>query len=1012
MTIKRNMLIVWVLIVSSWNLSAQTKPTDNIGSHPISVFALKNAKIVIDPNKTIEKGTIIIRDQMIESVGASVTIPKDAIEVDLSGKTVYAGFIDPYSIYGLKDEVKPAAGATPPGPNSWNPKVTPEKVAISLFSTDDKAAERLRASGLTTVQLIPKIGIIKGYSSVVMLGNGSTESQILSNKNLLTTSIRASGMWTDPYPSSQMGIIALTRQVFYDAQWYGSALSAFQKKPTTNKAPEFDPALNELNQFFQSRQPLIMESSTELEIVRNAKIANEFGLKAVFVGTGTEYKNIDDIKALNSTLIIPVNFTEAPDVTSPEKILTTTADDLLAWDYSPENAKILETNKVTFAFTTKDLKDPSSYLSNIRTTVKRGLSETTALAALTTIPAQLIGAEKMLGSIEAGKTANLTITSGNVFDDQTSVQQVWISGTRYDVKQEPVVNFNGVWVSSSNKISQIEIKGSSPNLTISAKINGKTVKFKTAKPEFEQLNGSFDTDSLGMKGVASVSFTKIGQQLTAAILWPELKSESLNLTFKEEVKEDSKKLDKKQTVQMASFPLTYPFGSYGRETKLPDQPNQILVKNTTVWTSTDKGILTDTDLLIEKGKIKSVGKNLTASKDAVVIDGKGKHITAGIIDAHSHSAISGGINEGGQAMTSEVRIQDVINPYDINIYYQLAGGVTTANIMHGSANAIDGQTQTIKYRWGGNAQDLFFQNALPGIKFALGENPKRSSSSSSNRYPQTRLGVNNIIRDYFEHAIDYKKQWTEYNQSKKGIAPRRDLELDALVEILNGQRTIHCHSYVQSEILGLISIADELGFKVGTFQHVLEGYKTAAEIKKHGAMASTFSDWWGYKYEVIDAIPYNAPIMNKVGIVVSFNSDSDELARRLNMEAAKAVKYGGIPQEEAIQFVTINPAKQLGIDKYVGSLEVGKDADFVIWSESPLSSFSKPEQTWIDGRLYFDLKQDDTSRNKIKQIKNDLVQKVLASGQSVSRESFKNLQPKVHECFDYYEGLDLTGGAQ
>lgn len=1006
-------LLLLCLFVSAQNITAQTKPVDNIGSNPVKVFALTNAKIVVSPTKTIEKGTIVIRDHSIESVGADVSVPKDAVTYDLSGKTVYAGFIDFYSTYGLRDELKPAQGTSPAGAAAWNPKVTPQNRAVNLFTPDEKAAEKLRSQGLTTVHIVPKSGIIRGFGALVNLGNGSTESQILSNKTLLNTSIRSSAdFWTDPYPNSQMGVIALTRQMFYDAQWYANKMAAYRQNPTANKAPDYDPSLEELATVLASGQPIVMESSNELETIRNSKIASEFNLKSIFLSSGTEYKNVSDIKALKSTIVIPVNFTEAPDLTSPEKIMAASVDELLAWDYAPENPMILEKNQIPFALTSKELKDPAKFLSQIRISVKRGLSESGALAALTTVPASLLGADRVLGTVEAGKTANLTITTGNIFSDESAVNQVWIDGTRYDVKAEPVIDFRGVWSSSSNKISEIEIKGKPESLTITAKSGSKTIKFKTAKTEFELLTGSFDADSIGVPGAALVSFSKLAQNLTAQIVWPDLQNESITFTFKEAAKDDAKKDEKKPGVQNSSFPLTYPFGAFGHESKQPEQPAYIIVKNTTVWTSSDKGILTDTDVLIEKGKIKSIGKNLTTPKDALTIDGKGKHLSAGLIDAHSHNAIDGGVNEGGQAMTSEVRVQDVLDPYDINIYYQLAGGVTSANLMHGSANAIGGQTQTVKYRWGGNAQDIMFENALPGIKFALGENPKRSSSPNSNRYPQTRLGVNDIIRDYFKHAIDYKKEWDQYNKNKKGVAPRRDIELDALVDILEGKRTIQCHSYVQSEILGLIRIADELGFKVGTFQHVLEGYKVADEIKKHGAMASTFSDWWGYKYEVIDAIPYNGPIMDKVGVVVSYNSDSNELARRLNMEAAKAVKYGGLSQNDALKFVTLNPAKQLGIDKRVGSIEEGKDADFVIWSGSPLSSFSKPEQTWIDGRLYFDLAKDTEMRKSIRQMKSTLAQKVLASGQSAPKENVNKLKPKIHECFDYFEGLDMAGGAQ
>ena len=371
--------------------------------------------------------------------------------------------------------------------------------------------------------------------------------------------------------------------------------------------------------------------------------------------------------------------------------------------------------------------------------------------------------------------------------------------------------------------------------------------------------------------------------------------------------------------------VIYPFEPFGWEEGQNPKQETILIKNATVWTNEKEGVLQNTDVLIKNGKIAGVGKNLSDA-GAKVIDGTGKHVTPGIIDEHSHIAAAS-INEGGQSVTSEVRIADNLNPDDVNIYRQLSGGVTTSHILHGSANVIGGQTQLIKLRWGANAEDLKFKNWDGQIKFALGENVKRSSSQSgNNRYPDTRMGVEQVLVDAFTRAKDYQKAWKEYeaNKGKKGVvavAPRRDLELDALVEILNNKRFITCHSYVQSEITGAIEVANRMGYKYNTFTHILEGYKVADKMKAHGSNASTFSDWWAYKMEVEDAIPYNAAIMQKVGLNVAINSDDAEMARRLNQEAAKIVKYGGVTEEEALKMVTLNPAKMLHVDDRVGSLE-------------------------------------------------------------------------------------------
>ena len=392
----------------------------------------------------------------------------------------------------------------------------------------------------------------------------------------------------------------------------------------------------------------------------------------------------------------------------------------------------------------------------------------------------------------------------------------------------------------------------------------------------------------------------------------------------------------------------------------------------------------------------------------MVIDGIGKHITPGLIDCHSHSAAFS-INEGTQSITAEVRIQDVLNSNDITIYRELAGGLTMANILHGSANTIGGQNAVIKLRWGATPDALLYSNAVKGIKFALGENVKQSNWGDDNttRYPQTRMGVEQILRDAFSSAVEYQKKWSDYNKNpkqwKKKVPPRRDLELEALVEILEGKRQIHCHSYRQDEILMLTRVAEDFGFIVGTFQHVLEGYKVADRIKEHGANASTFSDWWAYKYEVIDAIPYNGALMTDVGVTVSFNSDSRELARRMNTEASKGVKYGGLSEEEALKLVTLNPAIQLKIDKWVGSLEVGKDADFVIWTDHPLSTRAVCEQTWIDGIRYFSLEEDNKLKKRDKKLRRNLVNKILSKKDDKKKKEWKHHE---EESADHQHCLD------
>jgi imidazolonepropionase-like amidohydrolase len=416
--------------------------------------------------------------------------------------------------------------------------------------------------------------------------------------------------------------------------------------------------------------------------------------------------------------------------------------------------------------------------------------------------------------------------------------------------------------------------------------------------------------------------------------------------------------------------------------------NGTLIQNATIMTVT-KGTIPKGSILVRDGQIAAVGKDVKAPEGAQVIDATGKYVTPGLIDCHSHIAVDGNVNEGSVAVSSMVRIEDVLDAEDPNIYRDLAGGLTTANVLHGSANPIGGQNAVIKLRWGKSAKELLFEGAPPGIKFALGENPKRSNftppQGTPRRFPATRMGVEYVIREAFTQAREYVQKWDEYKRQSAArngggaatvLPPKRDLKLEALAEVLRGERLVHAHCYRADEILMLIRLADEFGFKITTFQHVLEGYKVAKEIAAHGAGASTFSDWWAYKVEAYDAVPYNAAIMARKGVLVSLNSDSAELARRMNLEAAKAVKYGGLGEDEALAMVTINPAKQLRIDQRVGSIEVGKDADLTIFSGHPLSTYSVVEKVFIDGQVYFDRQADIARRAEAEKEKKALKERM------------------------------------
>jgi imidazolonepropionase-like amidohydrolase len=987
--------IILLFLIFSPKLLAQTTPTEGLRDNTPDVHALINAKIVSSPGKVIEKGTVVIRDGFIEAIGENITPPADARIWDYSGKTVYPGFIESYLSIGLKKQKEDEQGneeesseESEKGASFWNPNIHPQYRALDYFQPEEKQLETYHKLGFTAAVVVPNDGIIRGKGALVSLSEEKPNDILIQDDIAQYFAFETEGHFpSNQYPSSLMGCIALIRQTLFDAKWYQNAWKACQMNPTTQMRPEKNDALEALNPVINLQQRIVWQTNYNFNILRALKIANEFGLHPVIYGSGDEYVILDELKKSKVSLILPVDFPQELQVETPDEALEVSLTELQHWDLAPENLAKLQAAGIEFALTTADLKKAGDFLSRVREAIKRGLSEEAALAALTTTPAKLYGVHNRLGSIEKGKMAYLTVTNGDLFKEKTKVLDVWVDGNRFEVTKQPLVEINGIWQVAFNFEKakwegKLQIYGELEKLKADL-IQGNTkISVKEISLDWKRLTVLFAGDTLGYPGFISLAGSVESKQITGNGRLPNGRSFEWTAKWVGPIKEEEKK-PSPEIPQKTIAQIGYPFGAFGRK-QIPKQPKSILVKNATIWTSGPQGILDDADLLITSGKISKVGKDLTAPSGALIIDAQGKHVTPGLIDCHSHSGISGSVNEWTQAVTSEVRIGDVINSYSIDFYRELAGGVTAANLLHGSANPIGGQNAVVKLRWGMLPEEIKLKTAPPGIKFALGENVKQSNwgDDFTTRYPQTRMGVEQIMRDRFKAALDYEKAWNDYNAAKNKksiIPPRRDLELDALLEVLHGERLIHCHAYRQDEILMLIRLADEFGFTIGTFQHILEGYKVADIIAEHGAGASAFSDWWAYKFEVYDAIPYNGALMHGVGVLVSYNSDSDELARRLNTEAAKAVKYGGISEEEALKFVTINPAKQLKIDDRVGTIEPGKDADFVIWSDSPLSTYSICEQTWIEGRKYFDREEDLQMRMEIEKQRNAIVQKYLAS---------------------------------
>ncbi|MFQ6112928.1 MAG: amidohydrolase family protein [bacterium] len=991
----------------------QTTPIEGLRQNTPDVHALVNARIVPAPGKVIEKGSVILRDGIIEAVGEQLTPPPDARIWNYEGLTIYPGLIESYSHLGLPKEKKKepqgsAAQASQPkkqekqGAEHWNPRVHPENNAARLYRPGKEEIEKLRALGFTAALIVPDKGIFRGTSALVSLVDGSPNEQIIRENVAQHLAFERSRSFRDrTYPNSLMGAIALIRQTLLDAQWYRQAYEAYNLKPQGQTKPEANEALAALSEVLQGVQPVIFEVENDLNLLRALKIGREFGLKLWIRGSGHEYRQIEKIKTSDLPLIVPVNFPEAPDVESAEAALSVSLVELSHWDAAPENPKRLQRAGIQFALTSAALKKPTDFHQRVRQAIGRGLTKEAALAALTSTPAKLLGADKQLGSIEPGKLAHLVVTEGELFDEESKILDVWVNGKRFEVTKKPEVDPRGHWQltftlpDEKPLQTELELKGKVEKLSGTLLKDTTKIKLQKANLVHKRLSLVFTGDSLGHAGVIRMSGSVEEKKMTGQGQLPDGWWFNWSAEWKEAMESEEIRPGEKSKIaaEPAKAPLSPP-GAYGRLTA-PVQPEHVLIRGTTIWTCGPQGRLENADMLVTKGKITAIGRNLDAPSDAFIIDANGKHVTPGLIDAHSHTGISQGVNEGTQAVTAEVRVGDVINNYDIAFYRELAGGLTVAHQLHGSANPIGGHTSVVKLRWGASPEELKIEDAMPGIKFALGENVKQSNWGDrfTTRYPQTRMGVEQIIRDRFKAALDYEKEWKKYDslKNKKGmIPPRRDLELEALLEVLHGKRLVHSHSYRQDEILMLVRIAEDFGFTIGAFQHVLEGYKVAEALAQHGAGASTFSDWWAYKFEVYDAIPYNGALMHDAGVVVSFNSDSGELARRLNLEAAKAVKYGGLSQEEALRFVTLNPAKQLRIDHRVGSLEPGKDADFVIWSGHPLSTYTICEQTWIDGRKYFDRKQDLEMRKQVVAERARLIQKVLAAKANEKMKSSKS----------------------
>lgn len=954
---------------------------------PPPFYAITDVRVVTGTGSVLDNATVLIADGLIEAVGADVKIPADAWVIDGEGLSLFPGLIDSLTTLGQKKEESPAGGMGGPPARGSQPEIRGPEDRPSTTSWvraadnlgEDGRVAKWREAGFTAAVTAPDDGIFPGQAALINLGSGDDPRQ-----QVVAASVAQRINFSSPggfrsFPGSLMGTMAYIKQVFEDAQHYSRAAAVYASSPAGRERPQFDRTLEPLVAAVSTNTRFLIPAQLPREFDRALALSQGHRLRPVLYGGQGAYDRIEQLRTTKTPVLVNLNWPKEKKDRDPE------ADTPIRTYYHRRMAvmvpSMLAEAGVRFAFYSADLASTSEVLENVRKAVDAGLTDEAALRALTSDAAAIYGLGNRLGSIEKGKIANLVLASDWPWAEDAEIAAVFVDGQRFDLTEEeeeaapPAQDVSGTWAITMQTPQGAREMTAELEMSEDGKVTGEISSERGDTPVDDGKMAddllSFETTRSmgGQSFTAGWSLTVEGERLSGSMsagpMSMDISGERTAMAEKGEAKEEDAE-PKVSTAELREAVAIY------------QGPVRVMgtfaITNAQVWTVSGDTIEAGT-VVVSDGKIQAVGKDVSIPAGAEVIDGRGGALIPGIIDAHSHIAIEGGVNEGSLAVTSMVRIKDVINPDDVNIYQALAGGVTAANLLHGSANPIGGQNAVIKLRWGSDADSLIFEGAPEGIKFALGENPKRSNFRGfgiPQRYPQTRMGVMDVIRQAFVEAQGYQKEWAAYEASGGAYPPRRDLKLEALVEILEGERLVHSHCYRADEILQLLRTAEDFGWRVATLQHVLEGYKVADEIAEHGAGASAFSDWWGYKVEAYEAIPHAAALMAERGVLVSINSDSGEEMRHLNQEAAKAIKWGGMDRQAALALVTLNPAKQLQIDDRVGSIEVGKDADLVLYDGDPLSVFSVVQKTFIDGDLYFDRQADRERQAKIDEIKERL----------------------------------------
>ncbi len=972
------------------------------GFQPTTI-AIVDGDLITSPHSESAVGNVIIRDGVLDDVGPDAVVPRDAFVIDAKGLTVYAGFIDAAASDLLSSEntPKPLAGrrvdfgryvlaATRPDNRR---SLTPEFQAHDGLTSDPKIFESLRKLGYTTVHVLPSGRIASGQGAIVTTsGTPRREAALIRRTFSEFQLFRPQG---SGYPVTLMGATAHLRQAFLDAEHYTSHWDGYRRNPSLVERPPIDLSLESISQVRSQQQRAVFLANRRDDIHRALNFATEHDIPITIWGGREAYRCIERLKQANASIVAQINYSEKPEIkpnpaseelkTDINSPLAFQKERLRIWEETASGLSRLHEAGIEFAISSHGHEKREDFFRNLRFAIEYGLPRDVAVAALTTNSAKLLGIEQRVGSLSAGKLAHVIVMTGPFDSEKSRVRYLVVDGQKFEYNRDAKpaeedasdsLDLSGQWqltmesaqgpthatlaLDHSDKRLKGTFKSASGNGRVTnASVSDDNIRFDVeigagAQSLKIQFTGEYSAESIS--GTLSSAFG--AQTKWTAKRQQQPSSESTNpVTVSFEADDDSDKtdVDSRQS-ESHSGPDSWPVETErDRKRRQVRTGGNLLVRGGTILTGTGQ-TLTGNSILIKSGRIVAIAPDLATDDGVTVVDATDRFVIPGIIDTHSHIMISAGTNESSQSIVPEVRVKDVVNTADPSAYRALAGGTTTARLLHGSANVIGGQDAVVKLKYGLPAGQQILHDAPQGVKFALGENVK----SRETRFPNTRMGVEATLNRAFLEAIDYRRKWMEYEKQtaeqdhpESLRPPRRDLRLEALADIVDHQKFIHSHCYRADEILMLLRVASHLGIRVWSLQHVLEGYKVAPEIVAHGASCSTFSDWWAYKVEAYDATPYNAALLKQAGANIVIKSDNSELIRHMNLEAAKTVRYGNMSPADALATVTLNSARELGLEDRIGSIEVGKEADLAIFSGHPLSPFSKCEQTIIDGEIYF-----------------------------------------------------------